>query len=78
MLDACAAEAAHADAQLWVAVTPSGDVAGSGTAGGGALPPGAATQMLATARQAGQAIHRALQTHLAAARSLAVKPLIRG
>ena len=78
VLDACAAEAVHADAQLWAAVTAAGDVAASGTAATVAVPPGATTDMLALAQDTGRAMHCALQAHLRTAKSVVAKPTIHG
>jgi hypothetical protein len=65
VLDASAAEEAHCGGALWAAVTPRGDVAAAGTRAGGALPPDAALDMLAAARSAATALHKALDAHLA-------------
>lgn len=78
VLDASAAEVVHADAQLWAAVTPAGDVSASGTAATVAVPPGATHDMLAAARDTGRAMHAAIQAHLRTAKSLVAKPTIHG
>ena len=79
VLDASEAEAVHADAQLWAAVTPAGDVTASGlTDTRVALPPGAAADMLAAARDTGVALHAALNKYLQSATPVEPKPLIRG
>ena len=64
VLDASAAEEAHCGAAQWAAVTARGDVAAAGSRRGGALPAGAAIDMLAAARKAGVALHAALEERL--------------
>ncbi len=60
VLDASAAEEAHCGTAQWAAVTPKGDIAAAGSRRGGALPAGAAIDMLAAARKAGVALHAAM------------------
>jgi len=75
LLDADAAEARAAEAALWVAVGPRGDVGASGCApGSAALPPQALFELLAAARTHGVALQQRLATHLLGAGSLAVRP----
>ena len=64
VLDASAAEEAHCGAAQWAAVTARGDVSAAGSRRGGALPAGAAIDMLAAARKAGVALHVALDERL--------------
>ncbi len=75
VLDASAAEESHCGASLWAAVTPAGAVAAAGARRGGALPPGAAQEMLVAAKEAAKALHAALDAHLATARASAQQPL---
>ena len=77
LVDACAVEAQHADAALWVAVGPQGGVNASGAAtGSGQLAPEAVEEMSSCAREAAAALHRELGVLIKGASSLSLRPAL--